>query len=181
MRIFIVSYFVRFIPWVLSPFTWIFVRCNPAFYSLQGIRSKMTQLLEPEVEHMRMSSQEANKDRTPPTMLEWMSTNGRNKFETDLDALVNRSILLTFAGSFTVVHGLNFLLNDICKYPQFTEELRQEAELGLSESGQWDRYALDKMTKIESFMTESQRMNPGLLRMSAGGGTMFLRSYADVV
>lgn len=129
----------------------------------------MKHLVEPEVQQHRVRARMEGGGREVPSILEWMSIHGKNHYETDSDALVNRSILLTMAGSFSIAYSLTFILHDICKYPQFTEDLRQEARACLSGNGRWDRHTLDNMKKIESFMSESQRMHPGAIRKSFVG------------
>lgn len=163
-NLFLVVYSMRLIPWVLSPLTWFFVRCNPAYYFAQTVADRIRRIIEPAVERHRTSDDKTVEQGGPPSALMWMSLNGKTNQEIDADALSRRLVMLTIAASFTVSDSLTFLFYDLCRYPSFTEDLRQEAEQCWRESGRWDRTTLGKMRKIESFMCESQRMHPGLLR-----------------
>ncbi|KUI69710.1 Ent-kaurene oxidase [Cytospora mali] len=110
-----------------------------------------------------MNANKGNELEEDPTILQWMSINGKTDYETDSDAMAHRSVLLSVAASFTVADSLVFIFYDLCKHPEFIKELREEAEQCLISSGKWDRPTLDNMEKLESFMCESQRTNPSLL------------------
>lgn len=47
---------------------------------------------------------------------------------------------------------------DLVVHPEYLEELREEVETIVAEHG-WNKLALQKMRKVDSFLKESHRMN----------------------
>jgi cytochrome P450 len=89
-----------------------------------------------------------------------MSKSAANELEADPSKIAQHQNLLGLASNYTSKLALTNVFYDLCAHPEYTDELRQEVEECLLESGKWDMTTLAKMEKLESFMSESQRINP---------------------
>ena len=101
-------------------------------------------------------------------MLNWMSDFAENEIEGSPENLASRQIMLGLGSIHTIKNAVSHLIYDLCAHPEYIPEIRQEVEETLLSSGKWDKPTLTKMRKLESLMTESQRMNPPQLRKSLG-------------
>lgn len=161
-----VAYLLRLIPWMPNSLKWLIIRLFPAWNLVQKDYATSRKLLGPLVEKYRKAGIEQSNVQQPPTVLKWMSLNSKSEYEADPDIIAHRLVHLGFTADFATLHTIIFCFYDLCKHPEYIDNLREEAEECLLESGCWDKPTLDKMKKIESFMSESQRVNPILMRMS---------------
>jgi cytochrome P450 len=60
------------------------------------------------------------------------------------------------------VQGLTHALLYLALLPEYWKPLRDEVEEALSEEG-WTKTALDRMSKVDSFIKESQRLHPAAI------------------
>ena len=86
--------------------------------------------------------------------------------DSDPITLAQRVLSLTLASNHTTTMALTEAIYDLCAHPEYIEELRQEALQAVTEDGGWRKTTLTKMRKIDSFMKESQRVNPPSLSKS---------------
>lgn len=96
---------------------------------------------------------------TPNTLVEMLinEAEGRDMEPLRIAAVV---LSLTLASNHTTTMALTEALYDICAYPEYIGELREEVQCAIQEGGGWYKATLTKMRKLDSFMKESQRMNP---------------------
>lgn len=163
-KVFVVAFHLRLMPWILRPLAWVFLLVNPAWYSVRNDLSNSKRLLRPLIEAHKAAESVGTQDDSPPTVLEWMVSNARTELEANLDTITCLQTLLIVASTFALSHTISMIFYDLCDYPQYIQELREEAEQCFKQSGRWDRSTLDNMRKIESFMCESQRLNPSMMR-----------------
>jgi hypothetical protein len=72
-KVFAVSYFLRFIPWVLRPFTWLILFFNPAWHSVRRDIAKSKNIIGPLIEaHRSAAEAETTQSNTTPTLLQWI-------------------------------------------------------------------------------------------------------------
>lgn len=95
----------------------------------------------------------------PGDMVQWMIDNSGKKgydpvFQGRCQLLISFAALHTTSGLFG-----NVLL-DLAANPQYIEPLREEVEASVGEDGIITKQTLTKLRKMDSFMRESQRMNP---------------------
>ncbi|KAI1130862.1 cytochrome P450 [Nemania abortiva] len=103
------------------------------------------------------------------TLLNWMMDHGTED-ENKVEKMAARQAILTLASIHTTSMAVTHIIFDLCAYPEWVPVLREEinsitAELGpinsAPENGpkQW----LARLEKLDSFLLESQRINPPLL------------------
>lgn len=80
------------------------------------------------------------------------------------DKLAGRTLILTLASSHTTSMAACQALFQMCEYPDYIEELREEVHQVVKEDGGWRKTTLTKLRKMDSFMKESQRTHPPSLR-----------------
>lgn len=55
-------------------------------------------------------------------------------------------------------------LFQMCEYPEYIPELREEVRRAVEEDEGWRKTTLTKLRKLDSFVKESQRVHPPSLR-----------------
>ena len=98
----------------------------------------------------------------PVDFLQWMSDNAQGK-EKDQRFLAFIQMQITFAALHTSATAPMQVLYDLCCWPEYIAPLREEIERVTKEHGTLNKSALLKLVKLDSFMKESQRLNPLLL------------------
>ncbi|KAI9801587.1 MAG: hypothetical protein M1825_003266 [Sarcosagium campestre] len=95
----------------------------------------------------------------PHDSLQWVIDAAPNEKERQPNRLVYRILHINVAAVHTTsVTYLNCMF-DLATHPEIHEELRQEVEQVVREKG-WTKQAVNDLRKIDSFMTESQRLSP---------------------
>lgn len=164
INVFEVALVMRAVPKVLKPLFPLVARMIPGWWRLQeNIRTAKKLAMPLVYDHLAAKSDGIKEP--PLNLLTWMVDAAQNPAEADPAKIAHRQILLGIGSIYTTRLALVNICYDYCTYPEYVEELRAEVEQCLLESGSWDRITLDKMEKLESFMSESQRMNPPNLSM----------------
>ncbi|RDA85058.1 hypothetical protein CP532_3129 [Ophiocordyceps camponoti-leonardi (nom. inval.)] len=119
-------------------------------------------LIAPEVRRRRRLEETDPDYVKPQDLLQAMmdlSTPGEK--ENQAENLAHRQLLMTLvSGHSTAAAGAHALF-DLVARPDCMEELRREAiQLLRDEGGCWRKQSLSKLSKMDSFLRESQRMNP---------------------
>ena len=103
------------------------------------------------------------KQQESPDLLQWMSENAEGRSKNTLSAI---TLHVAFAAIHTSAIAVTQIIYDLCAMPEYVQPLREEIESALAaESGMPTKKAFLKMSKLDSFMRESQRFNPLLLSM----------------
>ncbi|KAJ3580339.1 hypothetical protein NPX13_g217 [Xylaria arbuscula] len=100
-------------------------------------------------------------DEKPIDMLQWLADSARGS-DRNPDVLAHNMLFMALASVHTSSATIIHVLFDLCSNPEFMEQLRQDVEQAVNESG-WSLASIAKMKKIDSFMKESQRMNQAVL------------------
>ncbi|KAG6988956.1 ent-kaurene oxidase [Physcia stellaris] len=93
-------------------------------------------------------------------LLQWMMDNAEGRSKSVLSAI---NLHVAFAAIHTSAVAVTHIIYDLCAMPEYVEPLRQEIEEALAAEGGPTKKAFLKMPKLDSFMRESQRLNPLLL------------------
>ncbi|GAB7342859.1 hypothetical protein MBLNU457_g0983t2 [Dothideomycetes sp. NU457] len=147
----------------LRPFLhWFKPRCMEARRQVR----RAHELIDPEVEKRKRRVEDAKaKGMKPPKTADaigWMYdlANGR-RFQYTLGQLA-----LTTAAIHTTTEVTTRAIIDICSRPELAKALREEVIQVIGDNG-WSKVALYKLRLMDSFIKESQRLNPlGSLTMS---------------
>ncbi|KAF7515226.1 hypothetical protein PCG10_003556 [Penicillium crustosum] len=98
-------------------------------------------------------------EKPPVDSLQWVMDAAPNSGERDPERLMFRLLHLNVAAVHTTsVTYLNAML-DLAFHTEIHEELRTEIDSAVQEHG-WSGRALSQMRKLDSFLTESQRLSP---------------------
>ena len=151
--------FLRLFPDAIKPL--IGVLCPPA-WQLSRYRKKASRIIVPIINERRQLEAEDDDGsyQKPDDFLQWMMDDA-NEFDGQPEKLVHRLLVMTLASSFTTTMAVTQAFFDICARPEYLEPLREEVvEATRGHIGLWNKAALTKMRKLDSFMRESQRLNP---------------------
>ena len=97
----------------------------------------------------------------PSDLLQWMSENAQGRSKNTLSAI---TLHVAFAAIHTSAIAVTHILYDLCAMPEYVQPLREEIVTALAaEGGLPTKKAFQRMSKLDSFMRESQRFNPLLL------------------
>ncbi|KAL4767273.1 cytochrome P450 [Aspergillus nidulans var. acristatus] len=98
----------------------------------------------------------------PNDMIQWlMDNNAREKKPRSFGQLAELHLLVCFAALHTSTLAITHMIFDLAARPEYVAPLRDEAALALKQYGSWSsKPALSSLFKLDSFMKESQRLNP---------------------
>ncbi|KAB2569232.1 Cytochrome P450 monooxygenase pyr3, partial [Lasiodiplodia theobromae] len=142
-------------PWFLRPLVNIF---QPASRVLRQSTAKARGIIEPVVAKRREERLRNAKDGKlprPADSIGWLDDVAKGE---KYDFTVYQ-LALTGAAMHTTTMLLAHAILDICAHPEYVEPLREEIRSAVQEEG-WKKTALYKMKLMDSFLKESQRVNP---------------------
>ena len=96
-------------------------------------------------------------------LIQWMMENAEGRSHSVLSAI---NLHVAFAAIHTSAVAITHIVYDLCAMPDYIEPLREEIQEALAGEGSPTKKALLKMPKLDSFMRESQRLNPLLLSIT---------------
>lgn len=99
-------------------------------------------------------------DEKPDDMIQWMLDAAESEEELDTVNLATRYVYAVIGSLFTVSAALVDCVYDLVAYPEHLAPLREEVERVLKEDGGWQKGTAAKLELMDSFMKESQRVNP---------------------
>ena len=165
MNVFTTVLILRRIPPFLHLLRPLIVRCLPSWYRLhENLRVART-LIAPILENnaLKKSTGETSDDEPAVPLLFWMAENASNELEHDPINLAHRMIFLGLGSIHTTASQAAHAVHDLTARPELLGPLRQELEKVLITDGAWKKSAMTKLLKLDSFLSESQRMNPPAL------------------
>lgn len=156
---------LRALPQFLRPLHHLIVRCLPTWYKLHEnlhvARRSIAPILIEYAEKKHDGKAHGNDVASP--LLTWMYENALTDVERDPVNLAHRMLFLGLGSIHTTASQAAHAIHDLAARPELVQCLREEIdEVTTAEKG-WKKAALMKMWKLESFMSESQRMNPPAL------------------
>ncbi|KAJ6627498.1 cytochrome P450 [Mycena sp. CBHHK59/15] len=101
----------------------------------------------------------------PNDLITWLMDAAQGE-ERTVPALVQRVLFVNFAAIRTSTDTFTHILYDLAAYPQHVQPLREEVQRVVQSEG-WTKASLNKMYKVDSFLSESQRFH-GIGTLSLG-------------
>ncbi|KAF3062408.1 Ent-kaurene oxidase [Daldinia childiae] len=134
----------------------------PSFWAGQRYMKEAKNLLGPRInELLHMSDEGAWKpqpNESDSNVLNWLVDTVKGA-DRDADTIAHVEVLLALAAVHTTLLRMVNVLYDITA-SGLAMELRSEIEEATSRSGTWDKSSYDSLHKLDSVLSESQRMSP---------------------
>jgi cytochrome P450 len=155
---------LRIFPDWIKPLISFFI---PYSWKVSSALRNAQNLIIPLIIQRRKEAAEAiqNEDsnyKKPEDFLQWMM-DGANDHDGQPHKLAHRLLILTLAAVHTTSMAATQTLFDLCDRPEYMEPLRQELTEVMLKDGH-TKQTLTHLYKLDSFMRESQRLNPPSLR-----------------
>lgn len=154
--------FLRLFPDWIKPFAVFFI---PFSYKVTWALRKAKRMIVPLILERRTLEQKHGANyKKPDDFLQYMM-DGANDFDGRPEKLAHRLLILNLAAVHTTSMAATQTMFDLCAHPEYIEPLRQEVLEVLEKEGGFKKQTLTYLRKLDSFMRESQRLNPPSLRM----------------
>lgn len=126
-----------------------------------GVRNGKMMII-PEVERRRHLEKSDPDHVKPDDLLQaMMDLSSPGDKQSQAEDLAHRQLLMTLVAGHSTAAAGSHALFDMVARPECLDELRREAvEVLRDEGGYWGKQSLGKLAKMDSFLRESQRMNP---------------------
>ncbi|RHZ63614.1 cytochrome P450 [Aspergillus thermomutatus] len=132
----------------------------PSYWAIHSNLRTAKRIISPMVRQRRAEEAKGNPDYEKPNdLLQWMM-DGANENDGQPDKLAHRQLLLSLASIHTTTMAAAHCFYDLCQHPEYFEPLREEINDVITQDGGWKKTTLNKMRKLDSFLKESQRINP---------------------
>ncbi|KAF2787550.1 putative cytochrome P450 [Melanomma pulvis-pyrius CBS 109.77] len=165
VNVFATSFALRMFP----PFLHSFIaRLLPSRYWIRRNLDKAEKLIVQLIDHhAERAAQKAHdpgmhREDEIASLLDWMIENAQGN-EAEPQKLAARQLILTLASVHTTSMALAHALFDLCAHPEYMVPLREELLDVLQQPGGLCKRNLEQLHKMESFLAESQRLNPPVL------------------
>ena len=152
---------LRAFPKFLHP---IVARFLPSYWNTKHWVREGKRLLVPVISARREAEQNDPDYEKPMDFLQWMM-DGADDNDKMPEKLAHRELIMGLASVHTTTMAAAHFLYDLCARPEYLQPLREEIISVLDEDGGWQKMTVHKMRKMDSFLKESQRLNPASLRM----------------
>ncbi|KAI9697356.1 MAG: hypothetical protein M1820_007862 [Bogoriella megaspora] len=151
---------IRIFPdWMKSTVSWFI----PYAWKVSSALRRAQQIIVPlVVERRRLEQSALENDRAytkPPDFLQWMM-DAANSHDGEPHRLAHRLLILTLAAVHTTSMAATQAFFDLCSRSEYIEPLREEVLQVLEEDKSFKKTTLTKLRKLDSFIRESQRLNP---------------------
>ncbi|RDB27628.1 Ent-kaurene oxidase [Hypsizygus marmoreus] len=145
---------LKLLPSLLRPMAAYFLTSVPATVD------RAAEHLRPIVKERRCKIDEYGKDYPdkPIDMLTWLMDEAEGD-ETTLRNLTLRILTINFAAIHTSTMAFTHALFYLAEHPEYVRPMRDEIKEIVDQEG-WTHSGLSKMVKLDSFIKESQRLNP---------------------
>lgn len=150
---------LRAFPKGMHPFiVWLI----PSFWRTKYWVKRGQQLLVPVINARRVAERDDPSYQKPSDFLQWMM-DGADDNDSVPEKLAIRELVMGLASVHTTTMAAAHALYDLCERPEYVEPLREELRTVLQEDGGWQKMTVHKLRKMDSFLKESQRLNPASL------------------
>ncbi|KAL8920331.1 MAG: hypothetical protein Q9208_006302 [Pyrenodesmia sp. 3 TL-2023] len=158
--VFLRSGILKVIPRIIRPVAALFL---PHMVRIRRHHRNARKILIPEVLHRRQqaSGVSVREVMKPNDMLQWFEDASEGA-DARPERIVERQLGMSFAAIHSTTNHLTNVIYDLAaRWQDYGPALRAEVEEVLAETnGTWEKTTLTKLSKMDSFMKESQRMNP---------------------
>ena len=165
--VFLGSSYLKVVPAPIRPIAGLM---SPHMHRSRRHHKNARALLIPEILRRRkVAAQSLDwKNDRPSDMLQWLEDASEGD-DRRPERIVDRQLGMSFAAIHTTTNHITNVLYDLAaRWEEYGPELRAEVEESLAESGGvWKKTTLTKLSKMDSFMRESQRLNPPSARKSS--------------
>lgn len=93
-------------------------------------------------------------------LVQWMVDAKEHRSDNNLAEI---NLHVAFAAVHTSAVAISNIINNLCAMPEYVEPLTEEITRVLAEEGGFNMKAIQKMTKVDSFFRETQRLTPLLM------------------
>ncbi|WEW54698.1 heme-binding oxidoreductase [Emydomyces testavorans] len=148
---------LRFFPSSMRSVAALFL---PSYWRIRSDLATANRVIAPIVIQRRQdqASGDPNYEK-PKDLLQWMM-DGAKPSEAAPHLLAHRQLALSLGSLNTTTTAAVQTLYDLCDHPEYFEPLREDVLTALTADGGWDKSTLNKLHGLDSFMKESQRVNP---------------------
>lgn len=116
-------------------------------------------MLKPIFEQRLRDMETSTSEDAPDDMIQWLIDTLPEEDKGDLQTQAELQLILAAASIHTTNNLLCECISDLATYPEFQDELREEAYQVLEVEGGWARKeSMAKLKKLDSFMREVQRL-----------------------
>jgi len=131
---------------------------HPGSKAVLADRRRAAELLAPVVKK-RLAS--ADTESGDPDAIQWFLAAAGNRAK-DVQELADEQLFLGIASTHTTTASTLSILYDLLDHPDAVKEIMEEIQTLQAElkNGPWTKQALSRLEKLDSFMKESQRVNP---------------------
>ncbi|KAI1170439.1 cytochrome P450 [Nemania sp. FL0916] len=163
-NVFVSLVFLRLFPiWAHGFLTWFM----PSSYKGTAYITKAKKLLVPEINRRRQAEAQGVviPDKAKHNLLSWMMEIATPK-EDEASALAHLEVVMSLASIHTSQMNAVHCLYDLLAHPEYLEPIRDEIRAVIAEAGpwmNWEKPQFSKLRRLDSFMRESQRINPPTL------------------
>jgi cytochrome P450 len=147
---------LRVLPPVVRP---VVARLLPSYWRIYSNLSAGRRLLGPIILGRRRKAANDPKSEKPNDFLQWL-IDGAKPEEGAVNDLVHRQLLVSLGSIHTTSMMCTHFFFDLCAHPEYLEPLREEMSSVLREDCGFKKTTLNRLRKLDSFLRESQRMNP---------------------
>ncbi|KAL8719762.1 MAG: hypothetical protein Q9225_003278 [Loekoesia sp. 1 TL-2023] len=161
-NVFVTVVFLRFLPTWLHNMASFFI---PWTWRGSAYIRKAKKLLVPEIQrrrslwHSTPPDNPGKVDLVTDNLLSWMMQNAKGH-ENDPAFLAHLEVVISLASIHTSQMSAVHVLYDLATFPDYVEALREEIRNTMKEDGGWQKSSYSKLRKLDSFIKESQRINP---------------------
>ena len=134
----------------------------PSAWKSANYIKQAKKLLVPEIQRRRELGFDGGNQDSSNNLLSWMMEIASDS-ESDPAQLAHLEVVMSLASIHTSQMNAVHVLNDLAARPEYFETLREEIrEVALMDGpwSQWHKISYSRLRKLDSFMRESQRMNP---------------------
>ncbi|OTB02044.1 hypothetical protein M426DRAFT_63005 [Hypoxylon sp. CI-4A] len=167
--LFTAAFTLKMVPRWTVPFVAHFV---PARYRVKGHIDRASRYVMRALEQYSENEEKGDREKMAEdeaVLLNWMMRNGTEK-ETMVPEMAARQCVLAVASVHTTAVSITNILFDLCAHPEWFLVLREEIDHVTQELGNLGaredvdtKLWLSRLEKLDSFIVESQRLNPVML------------------
>ena len=165
--VFLGSSYLKVVPVPIRPVAGLI---SPHIRRIRRHHKNARTLLIPEILRRRQVAAQSLtwKSDRPNDMLQWLE-DASDGDDSRPERIVDRQLGISFAAIHTTTNHITNVLYDLAaRWEEYGPELQGEIEESLAETGGvWKKTTLTKLSKMDSFMRESQRLNPPSARRSS--------------
>jgi cytochrome P450 len=132
---------------------------TPGYWRVKKIVKYAYTVCRPAIKNYNEAVAMGTAEAEPFTLLGGMLKHAKNT-EGEEQEIVSRQLLLSLASIHTTSMAIVFSLMELCKNPEFIEDLTAEAREMFGEDTDWARHSTTRLPKMDSFIMEIFRLHP---------------------